>query len=299
MKPIFLKFITIFFFGFCYAQIATAQTWFPVNAEWTYEVLVPVPDYYDIISFKCIKDTTINGNMASVISETGLSYQRIFYYNPTEDIVYLFINDEFKPYFDFSKNAGESYYMYIPNVDYDHDLPYDSLEIHIDSIKNEIIDGIDVRVQYIKARAFCNYFFRGSIMEYIGGTVTFYPEPTLDDFMLFNGLHCYTDEYLSYYSNPIYQEKGCDYILRPNNIDEQSHKFSIYPNPANEYIMLEADEELAKIEIYNLMGKCVSSQECFTRNHSINLQGLNSGCYFIKAELITGNILTHKFIKKK
>jgi len=278
----------------------SAQTWFPVNAEWTYQTFSPFDPFnrYGIDYIKCIKDTLIEGNRASVISGfPGCSPfygKQIFYYNSAEDIVYVFINDEFKPYFDFSKKVGESYYMYFPNTEYFHDLPYDSLEVPILSITNEIIGGINIRIQHFAITPGYYHFFRGPIMEYIGGVYGFYPESGSCDFTLFNGLHCYSDEYLSYYSNPIFQEKGCDYI--PLNIFEQSHKFSIYPNPANEFIMLDSDEKFAKIEIYNILGKCVLSQENFKNNH-IYIHALYSGIYYIKASLITGHVLTHKFIK--
>ena len=283
---------------------AQAQEWFPVGAEWTYQIHFPGGGYpnecYGVTSIKCVKDTVIEESSASVISGfSGCNFfdkEQIFYYNPTEDVVYMFINDEFKPYFDFSKNTGESYYMYFPNVDNQIlELPYDSLEVRIDSIANKIIDGKDFRVQYINSYSKQQYhFFRGPIIEYIGGVNGFYPESGSCDHEVFWGLHCYSDEFFSYYTKPIYQEKGCDYI--PLNIYKQSHKFTIYPNPANDFITLDSDEELAKIEIYNILGKCVLSQEnC--KNNRIDINTLQSGVYYIKATLITGQILTHKFIK--
>jgi len=275
-----------------------AQEWFPVGAEWTYQIFTPGYPSNDISSIKCIKDTLIEGNRASVISGfsgcNSFGDKQIFYCNPTEDVVYILINDEFKPYFDFSKKIGESYFMYFPNVDNQIlELPYDSLEVRIDSITNKIIEGQNFRVQHITANSYY-YFFRDPIIEFIGNLDGFYPESHTCDMTLFNGLHCYSDEFFSYYAKPIFQEKGCDYI--PLNIFEQSYKLSIYPNPANEYITLDSDKKFVKIEIYNVLGKCVLSQESHMNNR-IDIHALHSGVYYIKATIITGHILTHKFMK--
>jgi len=279
-----------------------AQTWFPIDAEWTYQEYSPsaYPFHNSIISIKCTKDTVIEENTASVISgRTSCSsayFEHIFYHNPTEDIVYIFINGEFKPYFDFSKNAGESYFMYFPNIEhFTHELPYDSLEVKIDSIINETIDGINLRIQHITTNS-DYYFFRGPIMEYIGGVDGFYPESATCDMTVFNGLHCYFDETFSYYSNFIFQTEGCGYILQ-TSIYEQPQKWYIYPNPAKDFIMLEADMKVVKIEIYNLLGKCVLAEECFIDKHIINIQALYSGNYYIKITSITGDILSCKLIK--
>jgi len=295
------KFFIALFIGTATSLIA--QTWFPVGAEWTYKTISPFsyPDHFNITSIKSIKDTVINGQIATVISGSTICsvfpLEQIFYYNSTEDIVYVLIEEEFRPYFDFNKNSGESYFMYFPNFDTQIlDLPYDSIEILIDSITTKIIDGQELRVQYSKGYN-KYYFFRGPIIEYIGGVDGFSPESTICDMTLFAGLHCYSDETLSYFSNPIFQTQGCDYILQVPSYEEP-HKLSVYPNPANEYIKLESDIGFAKIEIYNILGKCVLSQKNFNNNSVIiDIQSLHSGNYYVKVTLITDNILIHKFIK--
>jgi len=93
---IILGFILVFF-------SLSAQTWFPVNAEWTYRTVSPCDPFngHGIDYIKCIKDTLIEGNRASVISGfSGCSPfyniydKQIFYYNPAEDIVYVLINED-------------------------------------------------------------------------------------------------------------------------------------------------------------------------------------------------------------
>lgn len=72
---------------------------------------------------------------------------------------------------------------------------------------------------------------------------------------------------------------------------------NIYPNPVNDKLFIEANETISNVEIYNLTGVKILSQECNSDKVEIEVSELQSGIYFIK--MINGNSTeTRSFIKK-
>ena len=69
----------------------------------------------------------------------------------------------------------------------------------------------------------------------------------------------------------------------------------IFPNPANEFLILRANDLAGKckISITNVSGKCVYFKTIATINNSINekidIRSLKSGQYFVKVDNKTGN----------
>ena len=74
--------------------------------------------------------------------------------------------------------------------------------------------------------------------------------------------------------------------------------FSIYPNPANNFITIETDFSTKKtIYLTDALGQIVKTITTSENNITIDLQGIASGVYFIKME--DGiNSVTQKFIKQ-
>ncbi len=55
----------------------------------------------------------------------------------------------------------------------------------------------------------------------------------------------------------------------------------LYPNPANDYLIVKGINQETHIDIYNTLGQHVYSTSLNQNNNSINIKGLNSGDYFI------------------
>ena len=81
-----------------------------------------------------------------------------------------------------------------------------------------------------------------------------------------------------------------------DNIIENT--FSLYPNPANNFITIETDFSTEKtIYITDALGQIVKTITTSENNITIDLLGIASGIYFIKME--DGiNSVTQKFVKK-
>lgn len=85
-------------------------------------------------------------------------------------------------------------------------------------------------------------------------------------------------------------------ITAENNVNENTanlNNINIYPNPANDKLHIETDENVYEINIYNINGQRVNKS---TSQRVIDVAGLKSGIYFIKIETDNGNIV-RKFIK--
>jgi photosystem II stability/assembly factor-like uncharacterized protein len=82
--------------------------------------------------------------------------------------------------------------------------------------------------------------------------------------------------------------------LAAKNIAPDSN-ISIYPNPTNNYLTINANQNIVKAEIYNVNGKLETTT---TGNiNTINTGTLPSGFYIIKLTGQSGNLITKKFTK--
>lgn len=74
----------------------------------------------------------------------------------------------------------------------------------------------------------------------------------------------------------------------------ESVKFSVFPNPANDVLNVEASVGISKIEIYNILGKNVLN----TKDTTISVSSLKQGIYLLKIYDDNHNMETRKFIKE-
>ena len=71
----------------------------------------------------------------------------------------------------------------------------------------------------------------------------------------------------------------------------------IYPNPVNDKMTIEANEALGTVEIYNLMGALVYSQNDCANKVEINTDGLPSGIYFVRLTTNRAKV-SRRFVKE-
>ena len=74
----------------------------------------------------------------------------------------------------------------------------------------------------------------------------------------------------------------------------------VFPNPSNGFINLVAlNYNFNKIEIFDLTGKLLKTENCFDTQIKIDVSHLNNGIYFIKSQLENGQINNTKIILNK
>ena len=95
-----------------------------------------------------------------------------------------------------------------------------------------------------------------------------------------------------YFDN--FKIKGLSENLNNNEVDQTN--FKIYPNPVNNYINIYSNNEISKVEIYDLFGNKILVKEKENLNR-FNLSQLSSGIYLFK--IFSREIIEIKRIIKK
>lgn len=88
------------------------------------------------------------------------------------------------------------------------------------------------------------------------------------------------------------------HLIDVTGIGENAQQMvNIYPNPVNDKLIIEANEAISNVEIYNLTGALVISQECNSEKVEMEVGELLSGVYFIR--MTTANATeTRRFVKE-
>lgn len=84
-------------------------------------------------------------------------------------------------------------------------------------------------------------------------------------------------------------------VLSVNNFESQN-KVTVYPNPANSMINLNANSNIEQVAIFTLTGQQVMFVQPNANETSINISGLSSGMYIVRS-IVNGIESTSKVIK--
>lgn len=79
-------------------------------------------------------------------------------------------------------------------------------------------------------------------------------------------------------------------LTNPN--ETQEIEVSIYPNPSTEFITIQSNQEIAAIEIYNVIGQFASRKKIYKRKKrkkkvTLNVNRLPHGVYYVRIETET------------
>lgn len=78
-------------------------------------------------------------------------------------------------------------------------------------------------------------------------------------------------------------------------ITPSSAAIKIYPNPVNDKLVIETEEEIAKITLYGIRGEMIEIDKISkSKNNFINVSGLAQGLYVFKIEFINNSFSFHK-----
>ncbi len=96
-------------------------------------------------------------------------------------------------------------------------------------------------------------------------------------------------------------QNTCEFILNVvtdlSITDESISKINIFPNPANDYILIQSDLEVENIFIYDMTGKIVLKQKLKT-DHKVDLDGISKGVYYVNVIAKNKKFKTEKLIIK-
>ncbi|MDY6436298.1 MAG: thiol protease/hemagglutinin PrtT [Bacteroidales bacterium] len=99
------------------------------------------------------------------------------------------------------------------------------------------------------------------------------------------------------YAAPIKALYGNEYFVKifysTDNVDENlANEIGIYPNPTTGVFTVEA-ENISRVEVYNLIGQKVFSEEMFTSKTNIDMTGFDTGIYMVRI-IANGTEITRK-----
>ena len=77
-------------------------------------------------------------------------------------------------------------------------------------------------------------------------------------------------------------------------IDNHDMNVSVYPNPANNVLNINANSNINRVEVYNMMGQMVGMYDVNDMNTQINTTSFANGVYMVKIETENGTS-TKKF----
>lgn len=66
----------------------------------------------------------------------------------------------------------------------------------------------------------------------------------------------------------------------------------VFPNPANDNVCIQGNYPIKKIDVFNLLGQKVISQNYNTRYAVMNASTLNEGLYILKINTDKGEIVS-------
>lgn len=290
------------------AIVFYAQEFAPVGAEWYYDESYAFSGDIDYIKFTSEKDTLINNQLCKKITKRHkiLCNDRPYteYVYASNDTVYFLdtIFNEFQVLYVFSADPLDSWIIKVK--DEDHEI--DTVSITVNSVSTIEINGQDLRaldVTYFKNDEQRPESRTSTIIEKIGDIeymFNWYPWSTLAcDGNISNGLRCYQDSEIGLYSSGIRDSCEYTYIWTGVFEIEESNLFHLYPNPAQDYTMLEI-ESMRKylIEIFDSNGKLIKSKMSEDSTCCLDLSLIENGYYLIRISKNNQLIGYKKLIKQ-
>jgi hypothetical protein len=84
-------------------------------------------------------------------------------------------------------------------------------------------------------------------------------------------------------------------VLGTNDFKQGSNMISLYPNPAQEVLNVTSANSITNIEVYDLLGKKVATNN---NTKNVNVAALGKGFYIVKVVHENGSVVAKQFIKE-
>ncbi|MFT5243638.1 MAG: hypothetical protein ACJA1H_002135 [Glaciecola sp.] len=87
-------------------------------------------------------------------------------------------------------------------------------------------------------------------------------------------------------------------VLSTDGFDNSQVDFTIYPNPAEEKLIINSEQTLQKIVLFNLLGQEIKSFQVNFKSGEVNISQLKSGAYILNLKFIDGSSVSAMILKK-
>lgn len=237
------------------------------------------------VDYHALDDTIINGknykfldgyhyNRAMLIREDTLARQ--IFLHPLSGV---FANQDVLAY-DFSLNINDVMTLYNPNSP----LPSNGGKFKVDSILVKTYLGNPLHTFYLSD---INNTTNTIWVEGVGALSLINTPSAAPDLNGIGDLSCFYKNNIQIYESDTLPNGQCDTTKLPvlnsiNKITQQN--FKIYPNPGNDYFIIETKSKIHKITIYDINGKAVNEKQIAASNNfeKINSEAIPAGFYFVE-----------------
>jgi len=298
--------------------LAQSQNWFPIGATWYYnyreQQIFPAIGY---TKYTVIKDTVVDSKPSKLIIQETVRYNgdtlptNFIIVREENSKVYYYYNNTFRLMYDFTLNVGDTLAIDISSSYCDSVSP-----LIVDSIKNIYINGINLRVQYVKGIYYYSGVWQGlvdtitfPIIEKVGNDVynnstnSFFFNPVcfVGEGFILNNLRCYIDSNIlykggSYYNQNLGYSYPCDTLI--NDLDvtnlSKNENIELFPNPSSDFVIIKAGSTINFIEVYDFCGKLLNTFQPYCNNYTVNIKLYQQGVYFF---IVKTNNTFCKFFK--
>lgn len=305
----------LFLFILGLSMTCYSQEFAPVNAKWhfqNYYLGFHEPITYSVI--KSVRDTVIDEKYSTIIhlyDNNGVDFVTDLIVHEDQGIVYFFEHGEFKLFFDYNLDVGDTLAYRVPlnaplfqsngggdevglnRTYYALITEKETVEIDgkaISKFHTSIIRPIDLVGSY-------TFWDLGIFTQRIGSPQGLFGKSEMELLGGFPGYYrCYEDHEISINMSPY----ACDFTT-VNIIEFDKNALILtYPNPVQEFLKIKLlTENCSRIELIDPHGKVVKTQQLEGQNVlELNLSGLPSGLYILTMECNGFSRQYAKIIKK-
>ncbi len=296
------------------------NTWFPIGATWYYETIQLTETNYGYLKMEVVKDTVIHSKPVSVIQrefvsllhsgDTVYAEAEPLYMHESEGAIYQWHDGDFYLVFEYPTKIRDR--IPVAQYSYEGDIPYAEIDLIWDVfIGNRKLYAFSV-TDTVRVDEYpgCVTVDVPAAYEKIGSVYNFFPVITpcgYADYMPeAQYLRCYYDSQTGLITpddleSPVRPRYlPCDTLVPFYHVGIQQKAFDravIYPNPADQIIVVDVPIQIVKMNIFSSDGKQVQSVS-FPQNNSASIEEMTGGIYLIMAVLENGSLSYGKFIKR-
>jgi len=298
---------------FCFSQKSFA----PLGAEWNYEGKSEFhsPEIGcsgNHLNYVVEEEPLIDGKDCSLIrAYRSTNLDTVFRYTGDSlvvwedgDQIYFQQDSSFLLLFDFGAEVGDTIIRYDP---FKRGVFSGTFYLDSDTVALEMVQFVSnvtetvVNNQTLKIQTVTSYDYNpeDNILEGVGSL-----SQTFSGFYLFNlangcdgELICYSNDMLNYETPNTFAEVHPNYDYNPilDSVDDQleDNSITIFPNPFNTIIEVEADSDILLLRIIGIDGRHIMSE---SNRSFINTESITAGSYLIQI-ITTEGTLTKKIMK--
>jgi len=111
--------------------------------------------------------------------------------------------------------------------------------------------------------------------------------------LLANSTLCFGGEFVGPQNSPLNHIATIDVATRIEKQQLNSHKMSVFPNPASDIITLQSDSDLGNVSVYDITGKLILQTNTQGSTFQFSVKELSSGIYFLKTNTHSEKIVKH------